>query len=156
MVGADCGMEPIVESIEVSRSAEDVFACIGDPARGKEWQGEIVSTKIELDGRMRPGARWVDTRRSRAGRYRVSYEVTEFDPPRRTEFKTLGGPLSLVGSVEVEPLNEGSDSLVTIRLQYEDGRGIGKLLTPLVRRQSQRQVPKDLARLKELLESGGT
>ena len=149
-------MEPIVESIEIGLGPVDVFAYVSDPARGSEWQGEIIGTKVEGDERIRPGTRWVDTRKSRAGRYRVSYEVTEFDPPRRTAFKTLGGPLSLVGSVQVEPVNEGSGSRVTIRLQYEDGRGIGKLLTPLVRRQSQRQVPKDLDRLKQVLESGTT
>jgi hypothetical protein len=149
-------LEPIVESIEVSRTADEAFALISDPARGSEWQGEIVSTKVEGDGPTRPGTRWVDTRRSRAGRYRVSYEVTEFDPPRKMAFKTLGGPLSLAGSVHVEPATEASESLVTIQLQYADGRGIGRLLTPLVRRQSQRQVPKDLASLKQVLESGTT
>jgi uncharacterized membrane protein len=149
-------MEPIVESIEISRSADDVFAYVSDPTRGSEWQGEIVSTKVEDGGPMRPGSRWIDTRKSRAGRYKVSYEVTEFDPPRKTAFKTLGGPLTLAGSVQVEPVSEGSASRVTIELGYADGRGIGKLLTPLVRRQSQRQVPKDLASLKQVLESGTT
>ena len=147
-------LTPIVESIEISRSPDDVFAYVSDPATGRDWQGEITSTEIELDESVRLGTRWVDTRKSRAGRYRVRYEVTEFDPPQRTAFKNLGGPMSLVGSLQVEPVNGGSDSRVTIQLQYDEGRGIGKLLTRLVRRQSQRQVPKDLARLKELLENG--
>ena len=148
-------LPPIVASIEISRSPDDVFAYASDPATGHEWQGEIMSTKVELDQSVRLGTRWVDTRKSRAGRYKVSYEVTEFDPPRRMAFKNLGGPLSLVGSLQVEPVNERSDSRVTIQLRYE-GRGIGKLLTRLVQRQSERQVPKDLAQLKQVLESGTT
>ena len=88
-------LPPIAASIEISRSPDDVFAYVSDPATGREWQGEIISTKVELDQSVRLGTRWVDTRKSRAGRYKVSYEVTEFNPPCRTAFKNLGGPLSL-------------------------------------------------------------
>jgi uncharacterized protein YndB with AHSA1/START domain len=144
---------PIVASIEISRNPDDVFAYASDPVTGCEWQGEIIGTKVEVDQTVRLGTRWVDTRKSRAGRYKVSYEVTEFDPPRRMAFKNLGGPLSLVGSLQVEPVNERPDSRVTIQLRYDEGRGIGKLLGRLVQRQSERQVPKDLAQLKQLLES---
>jgi hypothetical protein len=35
------------------------------------------------------------------------------------------------------------------------GRGIGKLLAPLIRKQARKQLPKDHQRLKNLLEQSG-
>ena len=55
----------------------------------------------------------------------------------------------------VEPLDGGARSRVTISLDFE-GHGIGKLLVPLVvRRQAQKEMPKNQQNLKERLESGG-
>jgi hypothetical protein len=53
--------------------------------------------------------------------------------------------------VTVEPLSEASARL-TIALEFE-GHGIGRLLVPLVvERQAQREMPVNLAALKERLE----
>ena len=35
-------MAPIVESIEISRSPEDVFSYVTDPSHLPEWQGEAL------------------------------------------------------------------------------------------------------------------
>jgi hypothetical protein len=52
----------------------------------------------------------------------------------------------------VEPLDGGAQSRVTIELDFE-GRGIGKLLVPLVvRRQARSEMPANCARLKRRLE----
>jgi len=36
-------MAPIVESIEISRSPEDVFPYVTDPSHLPEWQESVVS-----------------------------------------------------------------------------------------------------------------
>jgi hypothetical protein len=52
----------------------------------------------------------------------------------------------------VEPLDGGRRSRLTMALEFE-GRGIGRLLVPLVvRRQARRQLPKNEQKLKEALE----
>jgi hypothetical protein len=54
----------------------------------------------------------------------------------------------------VEPIADGQSSRVTIALDLE-GHGIGKILLPLiVRRQAQAEMPGNMQRLKERLESG--
>jgi hypothetical protein len=87
------------------------------------------------------------------GKQTFTYEITEFDPPRRTSFKVMDGPIRPVGKVEVEPLDEGARSRVTLELDFE-GHGIGRLLLPLVRRDARKHVPLDQAQLKERLEAG--
>jgi hypothetical protein len=56
-------------------------------------------------------------------------------------------------AVTVEPLAQGSQSRVTIELDFA-GHGIGKLLVPLiVRRQAAHQMPGNMTRLKQQLEA---
>jgi hypothetical protein len=58
----------------------------------------------------------------------------------------------VIGRATVEPLGDGSSSRLSLVLDFE-GHGLGKLLLPLARSQSRKQVPKDQQRLKERLES---
>ena len=100
-------MTAIVETVEIARSPDDVFAYLSDLGRHNEW----------------------------------------------TSFKVMDGPIRPVGRVEVEPLDEGARSRVTLELDFE-GHGIGRLLLPLVRRDARKHVPLDQAQLKERLEAG--
>ena len=40
-------MAPIVASVEISRSPEDVFAYVTDPSHLPEWQESVVSVKTD-------------------------------------------------------------------------------------------------------------
>jgi hypothetical protein len=59
-----------------------------------------------------------------------------------------------VGTVAIEPLDDGSRSRLTITIDFE-GHGLGgKVLLPVAKSQARKQIPKDQARMKALLESG--
>jgi hypothetical protein len=146
-------MAAIVETVEIARSPGDVHAYLSDLARHDEWQDAIVSTELVTEPPTRLGSKARDTRKVPGGKRTFTYEITEFDPPGRTSFKGLDGPIRPVGKVDVEPLDGGARSRVTLELDFE-GHGIGKLLLPLVRRDARKRVPQDQARLKERLESG--
>ena len=143
-------MAPIIESVEIARRPEDVFAYIDDLSRHGEWQEAIVKVDVETEGPTRVGTRATDTRRVPGGPRPVTYEIIEHDPPRKASFRGVNGPVRPVGTITVEPVGNGSR--VTIRLELV-GHGIGKLMAPLAMRQARKQVPKDQARLKERLES---
>jgi hypothetical protein len=56
-------------------------------------------------------------------------------------------------AVTVEPLGDGSRSRLTIELDFTR-HGIGRLLVPLVvRRQAAKEMPQNMARLKQSLEA---
>jgi uncharacterized membrane protein len=88
------------------------------------------------------------------GRQKITYEITEHDPPRRAVFRGLDGPIRPVGSVTVEGLDEGRRSRVTLELDLVGHGLLGKLLAPIARRDARKHIPDDQARFKERLESG--
>lgn len=143
----------IVESIEIARPPEEVFAYLDQLERHGEWQDEIVSSKLETEGPTRVGSRATDTRRMPGGPRDITYEIVEHDPPHKTSFRGLEGPVRAVGTVTVEPVDNGSRSRVMLEFDLE-GHGIGKLLAPLARRQARKQIPNNQLKLKERLESG--
>jgi uncharacterized protein YndB with AHSA1/START domain len=145
-------MAPIVDTVEINRSAEDVFAYLDALERHGEWQQGIVRTKDVTPGPVRVGTRATDIRRMGPIKGTVTYEVVEYDPPRRTAFKGVNGAVRVVGSVTVESLDAGRSRL-TLELDFE-GRGIGKLFAPMARKQAAREVPQDQQQLKERLEAG--
>jgi hypothetical protein len=145
-------MASIIQSVEIARSPEDVFAYLDQLDRHGEWQDEIVSAKVDTEGPVRVGTRVTEVRKVPGGKREISYEITAHDPPRTSSFRGVNGPIRVVGTVTVEPAGEGR-SRVTIDLDFE-GHGLGKLLLPLVRRDASKRVPVNQAKLKERLESG--
>ncbi len=147
-------MAPISESIEINRKPEDVFAYLDDVKRHAEWQEQIVDVQPQGDEPMGVGKRVRETRHVPGGDRTMTYEVTEHDPPRRSSFRVLDGPVRAVGTVSVEPVGDGSRSRLTFTLDFH-GHGIGgKVFLPLAKSQARKQVPKDQAKMKALLESG--
>jgi uncharacterized protein YndB with AHSA1/START domain len=144
---------PIVASIEIARPPEDVFPYVTDPSRLAEWQESVVSTRPESGGPHAVGSRVSVTRRIGRGERAMTAELTELNPPRSWAVRGIDGPVR--GNVRgmIEPLDDGARSRVTIELDLV-GHGIGKLLVPLVvRRQAQKELPKNVQNLKERLEA---
>ncbi len=146
-------MAPIVESIEIATKPDEVFAYLDDLARHSEWQEQLVAVEVETEGPTRVGSRAVETRRVPGGPRRFTYEVIEHDPPRRVAWRVLDGSVRPHGTLTIEPVENGSRSLVTIHLDFE-GHGLGKVIAPVARAGARKQLSKDYARLKQRLESG--
>jgi uncharacterized protein YndB with AHSA1/START domain len=147
-------MAPIVHSVEISRSPEDVFSYLTDVSRLNEWQESLVSARVEGGGPPAVGSRVTQTRRLGKRERTMTLEVTDHNPPRSWAFRGIDGPIRAIGKGSIEPLENGARSRVTIELDFE-GHGIGKLLVPLVvRRQAQKELPKNQQNLKERLEGG--
>lgn len=147
-------MAPIVETVEIAKSPPEVFAYLDALTRHGEWQEQIENVELLTEGPTRVGSRAVDTRRVPGGRRKITYEITEHDPPRRAAFRGLDGPIRPEGSITVEPLDEGRRSRVTLELDLVGHGLMGKLLAPIARRDARKRVPEDQTRLKERLESG--
>lgn len=143
---------PIVSTAEVSRPAEEVFAYVTDPSTFPEWQQGVV--RGHMDGSpTRVGSKCTTIRTIGRREREVHTTITEYDPPRRWADRGVDGPVRAIVEVLVEPLADGSQSRVTINLDFT-GHGIGQLLVPLlVRRQAAREMPENMRRLKQRLEA---
>src|SRR5262245_32187043 len=147
-------MAPIVESVEISRSPDDVFAYVTDPERSTEWQENLVSASREGEGPVGVGSRLQATRRLAGSERRMTSELAEYNPPRSFAFRGIDGPVRAHGKGTIESVGDGTRSRFTLELDFE-GHGIGKVLVPLVvRRQARTEVPKNLQNLKDQLERG--
>jgi len=146
-------MASMLESIEISRPPEEVFAYDTDPAHLTEWQENLVEAKVETEGPPRVGSRMKQTRRVGGGTRTFTLEVIEYEPPSRGAFKGIDGPVRPRGTITLEPLDDGQRTRYSAELDFE-GHGLGILLTPLVRRDARKQLPRNLQRLKEKLEAG--
>ena len=150
-------MPPIVTSTDIERPAAEVFAYATDPARFSQWQQGVVDWHMDgpADGTRPPavGAKCVTTRRiGGAGRSSTS-ELVHIDPPRTWGVRGIDGPIRAAVDVLVEPVT-GSRSRLTISVDFT-GYGIGKILVPLVvRREARKEMPGNMAALKQKMEAG--
>lgn len=145
-------MAPLVHSVEIDRSPEDVFAYVTDPSRFAEWQEAVVRASRFDEGPMRTGSSISLTRRVGKREQTMTSELTEYAPPRSYAFRVVDGPVRARGRGTFEPLSNGERTRFTFELDLA-GHGIGKLLVPLVvRRQAAKELPESHASLKKRLE----
>ena len=148
-------MPPIVTSAEIERPAAEVFAYATDPARFREWQQGVVDGHMDgpANGTLAVGAKCVTTRRIGGASRPVTSELTHIDPPRTWGVRGTDGPIRATVDVLVEPVTD-SRSRLTISVDFT-GHGIGKILVPLmVRRQARKEMPGNMAALKQRMEAG--
>lgn len=147
-------MAPLVHSVEIDRSPEDVFAYATDPLRFSEWQDAVVSARPLGSGAVGEGSKISLTRRLGKREQTMTSELTEYNPPRRYAFRVIDGPVRALGKGRFEPLGEGDRTRFTFELDFE-GHGIGKVLVPLVvRRRAEKELFESHANLKRRLERG--
>jgi uncharacterized protein YndB with AHSA1/START domain len=147
------GGNVIAHSIEIDRPPEDVFAYLDQLERHGEWQAEIVSTKVETSGPVAVGTRVREFRKIGGREQDASYEITEHDPPRKTSFRGVVGPVRPLGTVVVAPVGDGSKTRVSIEFDLV-GHGLGKLIAPLARTQARKSIARSQEQLKAKLEAG--
>ena len=143
----------ITHTIEIDRTPEDVFAYLDRFDRHGEWQDQIVSARIETEGLVRVGTRVKEIRKIGGREQDTSFEVTEYEPPSKSSFRGVTGPVRPVGTVTVEPIGDGSKSKVSIEFDLV-GHGIGKLFAPIARMQARKTIVENQTKLKERLEAG--
>jgi hypothetical protein len=113
-----------------------------------------VRTRRDREGTARHGlARSTVLHRMGPWKVPTTEEVVELNPPRQFTNRGVSGPLAGVARCTVEPLNGGRRSRLTITLKIE-ARGLGKLLRPFARRRARKVLPKQLKKLKAILDGG--
>ena len=150
-------MPPIVTSAEIERPAAAVFAYATDPARFSEWQKGVMDGHIDGpdNGTQSPavGAKCVTTRRIGGTNRPSTAELVHIDPPKTWGVRGIDGPIRAAVDVLVEPVTD-SRSRLTISVDFT-GRGIGKILVPLmVRPEARKEMPDNVAALKHRMEAG--
>ncbi len=144
-------MTRIEKSVLIDRPVEDVWEYVHDPANDAVWQTSIVETRHEGGPAMDVGTRIVEVRRFLGRRFETAWEVSEFDPPRRSAVRSVSGPIPFAGSYLLEPVD--GRTRFTLRMDTE-AHGFFKLAEPVFGRMAGREMEANLGHLKDALEAG--
>ncbi|MFD9034247.1 SRPBCC family protein [Streptomyces sp. NPDC059567] len=149
-------MSRIEESIDISRRPDEVFTYMTDPNHIAEWEESAAAVRTLSEGPLSVGSRFQVQRQIGRLEVPMTMEVTEFDPPRSWHFHGVDGPVRSDLRGTIEPLDDGQRSRLTLSLDLEP-HGIGRVLVPLVVKPLVRkEIPRDEAQAKELLEAGAS
>ncbi len=146
-------MAPLVNTVEIDRTPEDVFAYVTDPTRFTEWQDSVVSASVPSSEPLHPGSTFEMTRKMGSREQTMTSEITEYVPSSSYAFQVIDGPVRAHGKGRFEPIDSGARTRFTFELDFK-GHGIGLVLVPLVvRRNAAKELPATHAKLKERLEA---
>jgi hypothetical protein len=140
-------------SIEISRRPEEVFEFMFEPLYYPEWDSSIVSVHRDDSLPLAVGSKTTVLRRVGPLKVSTTEELIELNPPRQFANRGVNGPVAGVSRCTVEPLSGGRRSRLTLSLEIE-ARGLAKLLLPLARSRGRKTLPKQLEKMKEILERG--
>jgi len=141
----------VVTSIEIDRPPSVVATYSGDPSNAPEWYVNIVSVEWKTEPPVRVGSRvaFVATFLRRTLSY--TYEIVELVPGERLVMRTEEGPFPME-TTYTWTTNAAGGTHMTLRNRGEPA-GFSKLMAPLMKPAMKRANRKDLAKLKEILES---
>ncbi|HWN22059.1 MAG TPA: SRPBCC family protein [Gaiellaceae bacterium] len=131
-------------SIEIARSADEVFPWLLDSDKRLQWVSGLVASEPLHDGRYR------ETMEQAGRRVGVTSSVVALEESRRLEVRTEGRGVTARIEHRLEPSGDGTR--VTSSLDLKLG-GLLRLAGGVAGAQAQRSLERSLARLKELLES---
>jgi carbon monoxide dehydrogenase subunit G len=136
-------------SVVIARPVDDVFAYVADARNRPQWDESVGTEELTSPEPIGVGTTVHTTLRSMGSDYEYDWEVVQHDPPERMTIESTSGPFSTTLAYAVKPRAGGSavDFSVTGR-----PTGLLRLLQPLIARNTQRNLDRAFARLKQVLE----
>jgi len=141
----------VLTEVVISRPRDVVAAYAGDPTNAPEWYANIRSVEWRTPPPLDVGSQMDFVAHFLGRRLAYTYEVVELTPGERLVMRTAQGPFPMETTYEWEPLGDGATRM---RLRNRGKpSGFSQLAAPFMARAVRRTNRKDLARLKEILES---
>jgi uncharacterized membrane protein len=141
----------VVTEIEIGRPREDVASYATNPDNAPIWYENIKSIEWKTDPPLRVGSKVAFVAQFLGRKLAYTYEITELLPGERMVMRTAEGPFPMETTYTWETTPQGQTRM-TLRNQGQPS-GFSSLTAPLMARSMRQANEKDLARLKEILES---
>lgn len=140
-------MKPVINSVTIRRSVQDVFDYCSDLANERFWNPHLVSVEALSDGPIVEGTRF---RCQWRGGPPTECEYLVVDRPRHWEIYASARGMDIAFAGDVEPTDDGARLTITMTLLP---KGLFRLLGPMIRRGFQKKEEKNLASLRAALET---
>jgi hypothetical protein len=138
-------------SIEIERSAEDIYELVGNPENDVKWQGAVLEVKKLTSGPIRAGSRYRHTFRILGKRMDADVEISARQPHSSYVLQCVSGPLAFETRVQLRRAGRGTHVDTVI-----EGRpsGVVRIATVALSRHRRGEIERDLRTLKRMMESG--
>lgn len=138
-------------SISINCPVSKVFTYLVDIPRGTEWQGELVEVQQTSSGPMATGATFREVRRLLGRNLETVFIITEYEPDGKLGFEATSGPIPIRGYYSLDGTVNGTNLTLVVEAELT---GVFKMTEPLLVHTARRQMEADIAKLKEILETG--
>jgi uncharacterized protein YndB with AHSA1/START domain len=138
----------------IDRPTAEVAAFAADPANAPRWYVNITAAEWKTPPPLAVGSRIAFVAQFLGRRMAYTYEVADLVPGERLVMRTTEGPFPMETTYTWQPI-AGGGTHMTLRNRGTPS-GFSKLVAPLMARAMRRANTKDLALLKQLLESRTT
>jgi carbon monoxide dehydrogenase subunit G len=135
-------------TIDIARPPDDVFALLTDVERLPEWQESAVSASADRE--VAVGTVIGEQRRFMGRDIETRDEVTAYEPARRFDVKSLGGPVAYEIHHRLEPAGTGTRLQVAVDVQVG---AMMRLVAQAPLKAAERELRSDFERLKRLVEA---
>jgi uncharacterized protein YndB with AHSA1/START domain len=139
--------------VEIDAPPAEVFPWLAASERRCEWMGALTESEPLTDGEPTLGSRFRDVFEDFGRRVELEAEIVELEPPRAMTVKLVSKVFDAKSSQRLEELDGGRTRLTAV-IETEYKQRAARLAAPVVTRHAQKRLEQDLARLKELVESG--
>jgi uncharacterized membrane protein len=143
----------VVTEVVIARPREAVAAYASDIDTTTSWYENIRSVAWQTTPPLEVGSRVAFVAHFLGRSLTYTYEITELVPRERLVMRTAEGPFPMQTTYEWSDAGPGATRM-TLRNRGEPA-GFGRVAAPLMARAMRRANERDLARLKEILESSG-
>ncbi len=140
----------MLTEIVIDRPLATVAGYAGDPANAPEWYANIQSVHWQTSPPVGVGSRMDFVARFLGRTLAYTYEVIEYGPDRLV-MRTAEGPFPMETTYTWTPLGD-TRTRMTLRNRGEPA-GFARVAAPMMASAMRRANDKDLARLKQILES---
>jgi carbon monoxide dehydrogenase subunit G len=137
--------------LEIARPADAVFAFLDDPDKAPTWLGRCVKLERVGDARGK-GAKLKYTYKDPGRTGTMDGEVTAWEKDRLLELHYVDKMMEVSIKFELEPAG-GSTTKVHHAVEIQPRGFFMKLMSPMIRSATRKQITKDTAKLRSILEA---
>jgi len=143
-------------AIEIDAPIESVFGLYSKYDRHSEWQPGLLRAELTSGGPVAVGTRGLEVRRMFGRQIAFPCVITEHEPPSRSAFRTLEGPLRPAGTATFVAMERATRMQFSMELGIRGVlRAVEALLAPLFARQTQRDLERFKAWVQAELSADG-
>ncbi|MBI4200360.1 MAG: SRPBCC family protein [Chloroflexi bacterium] len=138
-------------SIDINRPVHEVFEFLADPRNFPKWQTGVVQSTITSPGPTGLGTTFDEVVKIMGWKVRTTCEITQYEPDRKMCFRATSRPIAYAGQFSFEGSGKGTRLNVFGAGQL---RGLWRLAEPLFGPEIKKESAAEMAKIKEIVESG--